>query len=95
MANKINVEVVYALAERQKIVSLEVEEGCTFREAAVMSKLDQEFDGLNLEEAKLGIYGKAVRAPENEALKEGDRVEILRPLIIDPKAARANRAAKK
>ena len=95
MTNKINVEVVYALADRQKIVALEVEEGCTVREAAMMSKLDQEFDDLNLEEAKLGIYGKAVRAPEKEALKEGDRVEILRPLIIDPKAARANRAAKK
>ena len=95
MTNKINVEVVYALADRQKIVALEVEEGCTVREAAMMSKLDQEFDDLNLEEAKLGIYGKAVRAPENEVLKEGDRVEILRPLIIDPKAARANRAAKK
>ena len=42
----------------------------------------------------MGIFGKAVRSPKDELLKEADRVEIYRPLIIDPKAARANRAAK-
>ena len=44
--------------------------------------------------SKLGIFGKAVRSPDAELLKEGDRIEIYRPLLIDPKAARANRAAK-
>lgn len=92
---KIHVEVVYGLAHKQKIVELEVEEGCTVKEAALMSRLDEDFPGLNIEESKLGMFGKAVRKPEEEVLREGDRVEIYRPLLIDPKAARANRAAKK
>jgi putative ubiquitin-RnfH superfamily antitoxin RatB of RatAB toxin-antitoxin module len=92
---KIHVEVVYGLAHKQKIVELEVEEGCTVKEAAMMSGLENDFPGLNIEESKLGMFGKAVRKPEEEVMRDGDRVEIYRPLLIDPKAARANRAAKK
>lgn len=95
MAQLLNIEVVYALAERQKIVTLQVEEGCTVRQAAILSKLDQDFEGVDLAEDKLGIFGKGIRNAETELVKEGTRIEILRPLIIDPKAARANRAAKK
>jgi len=42
----------------------------------------------------MGIYGKAIRDPKTTVLKEGQRVEIYRPLIADPKEARAKRAAK-
>jgi hypothetical protein len=42
----------------------------------------------------MGIFGKGVRNPQEEVLRESDRVEIYRPLTIDPKVARANRAAK-
>jgi len=42
----------------------------------------------------MGLFGKAVRSPKEEVLHDMDRVEIYRPLIIDPKVARANRAAK-
>lgn len=94
MAEKIAVEVAYALPQKQKIFKLQVEQGTTMLEAVKLSGVTGEFPGLNLEEAKYGIFGKAVRTPDTEVLREGDRVEIYRPLIIDPKQARANRAAK-
>ncbi|TNC92050.1 RnfH family protein [Thalassolituus sp.] len=94
MAEKIAVEVAYALPQKQKIFKLQVEQGTTMLEAVKLSGVTGEFPELNLEEAKYGIFGKAVRTPDTEVLREGDRVEIYRPLIIDPKQARANRAAK-
>jgi putative ubiquitin-RnfH superfamily antitoxin RatB of RatAB toxin-antitoxin module len=94
MSEKIEIEVVYGLAHKQKLVSILVDLGTTVRQGAELSELDKEFSGLNLTESKLGIFGKTVRSPESELLKAGDRIEIYRPLLIDPKAARANRAAK-
>ena len=94
MSEQIEIEVVYGLAHKQKLVSLQVELGTTVRQGAELSGLDKEFPGLDIAESKLGIFGKAVRNPDAELLKEGDRIEIYRPLLIDPKAARANRAAK-
>lgn len=94
MSDQIEIEVVYGLAHKQKLVSLLVDVGTTVRQGAELSGLDKDFAELNIAESKLGIFGKAVRSPETELLKEGDRIEIYRPLLIDPKAARANRAAK-
>ncbi|MFK7160242.1 RnfH family protein [Marinospirillum sp. MEB164] len=89
------IEVAYALPERQKIAVLEVEEGTSVREAALRSGLDRDFEGLDLTNARLGIFGKLVAKPEQEQVREGDRVEIYRPLIADPKQSRAKRAEKK
>lgn len=94
MTDKIQVEVAYALPDKQKIIALEVGSGTSVSEAARLSGIVDEFPEINLEDAKFGIFGKAVRTPDTEILKAGDRVEIYRPLIIDPKQARANRAAK-
>jgi hypothetical protein len=94
MSEQIEIEVVYGLAHKQKLVSLQVDQGTTVRQGAELSGLDKEFPELDIAESKLGIFGKAVRNPDAELLKEGDRIEIYRPLLIDPKAARANRAAK-
>lgn len=94
MSDQIEIEVVYGLANKQKLVSLSIAQGTTVREGALLSGLDNEFPGLDIAESKLGIFGKAVRSPDTELLKAGDRIEIYRPLLIDPKAARANRAAK-
>jgi len=94
MADNIQVEVAYALPQKQKIFKLSVEQGTTMLEAVRRSGVESEFPDLNLDDAKYGIFGKAVRTPESEVLRDGDRVEIYRPLIIDPKQARANRAAK-
>lgn len=94
MADMIKVEVAYATPQKQKILALDVPQGTTVYQAAEMSGIVDEFPEINLEDAKMGLFGKAVRAPKDEVLREMDRVEIYRPLIIDPKVARANRAAK-
>lgn len=94
MANTIKLEVVYALPHKQRIVALEVEEGTTFIEAVKHSNIVEEFPEIDIDQAKMGLFGKAVAKPAEETVKEGDRIEIYRPLIIDPKQARLNRAAK-
>lgn len=88
------VEVAYAKPEKQQIIALDVPEGTTVFEAAELSGIVDEFPEINLDETKMGLFGKAVRNPKEEVLKPSDRVEIYRPLLIDPKVARANRAAK-
>ena len=94
MADKIQVEVAYALPHKQRIIRLEVESGTTLAQAVEQSGMTQAFPEIDLTTASLGIFGKAVKSPATEVLRAGDRVEIYRPLLIDPKQARANRAAK-
>lgn len=95
MADLIEIEVAYAEAHKQKVVRLQVEQGTSIQEAALQSGLEDEFAGLDISSAKLGVFGKAVPKPETVVVAAGDRIEIYRPLIIDPKQARLNRAAKK
>ncbi len=90
----INVEVSYALPAKQAIIAVVVEEGCTVFDAAVASNIVKQFPELDLESAKMGVFGKVVAKPKQETLQEGDRVEIYRPLIADPKEVRKQRAAK-
>ncbi|MGI6407223.1 MAG: RnfH family protein [Gammaproteobacteria bacterium] len=88
----LDVEVAYALANKQKIVELRVAEGTTVRQAAMLSGLDREFPGLDLAGSPLGIFGRAVSKPDEQVLEHGDRVEIYRPLLVDPKEVRKQRA---
>lgn len=88
----IAVEVAYALPEKQAILSLQVPAGTSALEAARQSGISAQFDGIDLENAKLGIFGKVI-AP-TQVLQDGDRVEIYRPLIADPKEVRKARAAR-
>lgn len=90
----IAVEVVYALPQKQKLLKLSVPAGTTVRQAAILSGMDGDFPGLDLERSPLGIFGKAVPDAEVRVLEEGERVEIYRPLIADPKEVRKLRAAK-
>lgn len=89
------VEVAYATPERQEIVPVEVEEGGCMLDAVRRSGIETLFPGLDPENVDMGIFGKVVKAPAEHRLREGDRVELYRPLKIDPKQARANRARKK
>ncbi|WP_394560757.1 RnfH family protein [Aquipseudomonas alcaligenes] len=91
---EIVVEVVYALAGEQKLLSLSVPLGTTAREAALRSALHEHFPGLDLASAPLGIFGKVLAKPEERVLEAGERVEIYRPLLADPKDVRKARAAK-
>jgi putative ubiquitin-RnfH superfamily antitoxin RatB of RatAB toxin-antitoxin module len=90
----IAIEVVYALADKQKLLQFVVPEGTTVRQAALSSGMDEFFPGLDLASVPLGIFGKAVPKPDERVLMEGERVEIYRPLIADPKEVRKQRAAK-
>lgn len=90
----IKVEVAYATPEKQLIVELEVAKGTTMVEAVAKSGIEMEFPGLQTTGAPMGLFGRKVAKPELEVLNEGDRIEIYRPLLIDPKQARLNRAAK-
>ncbi|MBP9955554.1 RnfH family protein [Geopseudomonas guangdongensis] len=90
----IAVEVVYALADKQKLLRLSVPRGTSMREAAERSGIAGFFPELDLATAPMGIFGKAVARPEERLLEDGERVEIYRPLIADPKEARKQRAAK-
>jgi len=89
---EIKVEVAYALPERQAIIPLKVLEGTSMFDAAKLSGITQKFPELDLENSAMGIFGKAEVNPKAVILKEGDRVEIYRPLIADPKEVRKKRA---
>ena len=91
----INVEVAYALPEKQMILPLTVKQGTALFEAAVMSGIAEKFEGLDLEATPMGVFGKAERKPKERVLEDGDRVELYRPLIADPKEVRKKRAAQK
>ena len=93
MDDMLDIEVVYALPERQKLIALQVPAGTTVREAARQSGITGFFDGLDIEQAPMGIFGKAVDA-DSHVLMAGNRVEIYRPLLIDPKESRKARAAR-
>jgi putative ubiquitin-RnfH superfamily antitoxin RatB of RatAB toxin-antitoxin module len=94
MENKLRIEVAYARPDLQKIVELEVDEGTSVFDAASRSGLEQIFPEISYEEIDMGVFGKVVKKPHEELLRDGDRIELYRPLIIDPKQARLNRAKK-
>ncbi len=88
----IQVEVAYALANEQKVIALLVKQGTTVLEAARESGIVDCFPQIDLSTAKLGIFGKVVLDPAKHVVQAGDRVEIYRPLIADPKEVRKLRA---
>jgi putative ubiquitin-RnfH superfamily antitoxin RatB of RatAB toxin-antitoxin module len=91
MSDSIQVEVTYALPERQEIVKLKLPEGSTLQQAVETSGLIARYPEIDLAKSKFGIYGKLARL--DAGLRDRDRVEIYRPLIADPKEVRKQRAA--
>lgn len=93
----IKVEVAYATPERQLIVALDVPEGTTALDAVRQSNIAAEFSEIDIAKDPMGIFskpldGKGRPKPDEYEMSAGDRVEIYRPLLIDPKAARLDRA---
>lgn len=72
------VSVIYAISERQPWINLDVPEDCTLEEAFELSGLAKRFPEIDLNNSKVGIFGKL--ATPDTALKPGDRVEIYRPI---------------
>lgn len=93
MADKITVEVVFGLPERQYLRRFQVDEGCTARAAVFQAALPPEIAARLPETLTLGIFGK--KTAEDTILQDGDRVEIYRDLILDPKEARRRKVLKK
>ncbi|SLM61902.1 MULTISPECIES: RnfH family protein [Dickeya] len=87
---EIRIEVVYALPERQFLQSLTVEEGCSVEQAIQMSGLLALRPDIDLRVNKVGVFSRPVKL--TDVVRDGDRVEIYRPLLADPKELRRQRA---
>lgn len=89
---KLTVEVAYALPEKQCILSVEVEEGSTIADVIQRSGIFEIFPGLENNYQQVGIFGK--KRELSDKVQQGDRIEIYRPLIRDPKETRRLKAKK-
>ena len=83
------VEVAYAAVERQVLVALDVDDSATVESALRQATGHAALDGLSLDRLPVGIYGK--RVERDRRLRPGDRIELYRPLLLDPKEARRRR----
>ncbi|MBW9432758.1 RnfH family protein [Atlantibacter hermannii] len=92
MPAKITVEVAYALPEKQYLRRVTLEAGATVEQAINASGLLALRTDIDLAKNKVGVYSRLVKL--TDALSDGDRVEIYRPLIADPKELRRQRAEK-
>ncbi len=84
------IDVVYARAESQSLVTLDLDEGATVGLALEAVAPHPRFEGLDLAAATVGLHG--VLVDRRRVLRQGDRVELYRPLEMDPKEARRRRA---
>lgn len=86
------IEICYALADRQELVSIDIPDGATVLQAVEASGLLKKHPEIDPGGAnKLGVYAKLVKL--DAVLRDRDRVEIYRPLIADPKEVRRQKAA--
>jgi putative ubiquitin-RnfH superfamily antitoxin RatB of RatAB toxin-antitoxin module len=84
------VEVVFALPDEQVLEALEVEAGASVAQAIYLSGIERRFPEIDISALQVGIWGQPV--DRSRVLREGDRVEIYRPLAIDPREARRLKA---
>jgi uncharacterized protein len=89
----LRIEVIYALPGKQVLIPLEVEEGTTARQAIERSGVLRQCPEIDLARAAVGVFGKVVSF--KTSLKDGDRVEIYRSLISDPKEMRRDRHSRR
>ena len=90
MSHDIRVEVAYALPEKQFVRQISLPEGSTVEQAIIASGLLTLRTDIDLKKNKVGIYSRSVKLTDE--VHEGDRVEIYRPLLVDPKELRRQRA---
>ena len=82
----IRVEVVFATPARQELKALELPSGATVADAIEGSGLQALFDEIDFDQLEVGIWGRVTE--RSTPLREGDRVELYRPLARDPREAR-------
>ena len=91
MAEMLNVEVCYALPDKQLLIPVKLPVGATLQQALEASGLLEKYQDIDLKKNKFGIFSKLSKL--DSVLRDSDRVEIYRPLIADPKEVRKQRAA--
>ena len=87
---QIKIEIAYALPEHYYLKRLDVEEGCSIQTAILQSGILKQFTEIDLRENKVGIFSRPAKM--SDVLNDGDRDEIYRPLLADPKEIRRKRA---
>ena len=92
MPDEILVEIAYALPEEQVIISIKVPTIFNVLQAIEKSGIQKKFPSIDLSKNKVGIFGK--KTTLDHTLNDRDRIEIYRPLILDPKEMRRKRASK-
>jgi putative ubiquitin-RnfH superfamily antitoxin RatB of RatAB toxin-antitoxin module len=90
MAETLEVQVIYVEPDRQIRRMLSLAVGSTVADAIAASGIEREIGGINPE--RIGIFNQRVK--RDQRLQAGDRIEIYRPLLVDPKQARRMRAKK-
>ncbi|AWW34418.1 RnfH family protein [Mannheimia varigena] len=88
---EINVEVLYAYPDRYFLKKLQVPQNTTIQNIILLSGVLEKYTEIDLRENKVGIFSRPAKL--NETVEDGDRIEIYRPLIADPKEIRRKRAA--
>ena len=89
VAGRLTVEVVLATPDRQVLLTLAVDAGASVADVIAASGIESQFPGLAVSEMPVGIWGKQV--PREAAVRQGDRIELYRPLEIDPREGRRQR----
>ncbi|WP_151995149.1 RnfH family protein [Buttiauxella massiliensis] len=92
MSPEIKVEVVYALPEKQYLLKVRLAQGSTVEQAIAASGIFELRTDIDLAKNKVGVFSRPVKL--TDTVNDGDRVEIYRPLIADPKELRRQRAEK-
>jgi putative ubiquitin-RnfH superfamily antitoxin RatB of RatAB toxin-antitoxin module len=92
MSARLSIEVCYALANEQTLIAVELPEGATLQQALDASGILQRYPQIDLGTQKVGVFGKL--KPLDAVLADHDRVEIYRPLLVDPKLSRQRRVEK-
>ena len=88
----IRVEIVYAQPQHSIVKALNMCEGALITDALALAAEDEAFRGVDLTNCAVGVFGRV--APRDQILKDGDRLEIYRPLLEEPKLARRKRVSK-
>ena len=89
---KITIEVVYGVPQKQKILTISVDVGTSVEQAIIDSGIISLFPEIDLSVNKVGVWNRAIKL--SETLNDLDRIEVYRPLIADPKDVRKRRAEK-
>jgi len=90
-SGSVSVEVVFAMPDKQVLRELLVEPGSSVADVLEQSNLARDFPQVEFDAMQAGIWGKPVE--RNQAVSDGDRVELYRPLTMDPREARRRLAA--